>query len=62
MHNFLFQTPGLRAMNDLFDMFGNQLINRKKVKELESLVTVTKGLFGLDREQILFLLLKGYCK
>ncbi|XP_064624156.1 leucine-rich PPR motif-containing protein, mitochondrial-like [Lineus longissimus] len=57
----ILETPGMRAMMDVIDSYGNQLINRKKIKELESLVNVTKGLFSLDREHLLFLLIKGYC-
>ncbi|KAK7483552.1 hypothetical protein BaRGS_00025226, partial [Batillaria attramentaria] len=53
-------TPGLRANMQRLNYYCQNFIERKKIKELEALVDVTKTLFGVDRDNMLFHLMRGY--
>lgn len=57
-----FQTPGLRARNDKFEVFCQRYFQENRVEELENLIQVTKDLMDVDRNSMYFYLLQAYCK
>lgn len=56
------ETPGLRAAMIRIKIGCENFINQNKITELEQLVEITKDMFGLDREEMLFQLIRGYVK
>ena len=57
---YLIQTPGLRARKDRLNLVCERYVEEKRVTELDNLVKITKGLFGIDRVGLYNHLLKAY--
>ena len=56
----MIQTPGLRARKDRLNLVCERYVEEKRVTELDNLVKITKGLFGIDRVGLYNHLLKAY--
>ncbi|XP_025105551.1 leucine-rich PPR motif-containing protein, mitochondrial-like [Pomacea canaliculata] len=56
----ILETPGLRASKQRLSYYCQHFIESGKIKELETLVEITKDLFGADRDNMLFHLMRGY--
>ncbi|XP_064602820.1 leucine-rich PPR motif-containing protein, mitochondrial-like isoform X2 [Liolophura sinensis] len=48
------ETPGLRAVMNVLVLACGQFVHERRLKELEDLVSVTKNLFAVDRDEMLF--------
>ncbi|XP_076463614.1 leucine-rich PPR motif-containing protein, mitochondrial-like [Babylonia areolata] len=58
----IMETPGLRANMQRLNYYCQSFIERNMIKELEMLVEVTKDMFAVDRDNMLFHLIRGYVK
>ncbi|XP_014772085.2 leucine-rich PPR motif-containing protein, mitochondrial [Octopus bimaculoides] len=56
----ILETPGIRAAMIRLKIGCETLISKEKISELEQLVEMTKNLFGVDRDEMLFQLIRGY--
>ncbi|KAK7104135.1 leucine-rich PPR motif-containing protein, mitochondrial-like [Littorina saxatilis] len=56
----IMETPGLRANMQRLNYYCQSFIERNMIKELEALAEVTKEMFGIDRDNMLFHLIRGY--
>ncbi|CAH1792411.1 unnamed protein product [Owenia fusiformis] len=54
------ETPGLRAITDLHLSACDRYIDNREVTHLRNLVDITKDFYGVDRDNMLFMLIKGY--
>ncbi|XP_074662097.1 leucine-rich PPR motif-containing protein, mitochondrial-like [Tubulanus polymorphus] len=57
----ILETPGLRALMEPLKIFSSNFIRDHRLSELETLVSVTKNMFAVDKEELLFQLVRGYC-
>ncbi|XP_029642790.1 leucine-rich PPR motif-containing protein, mitochondrial [Octopus sinensis] len=58
----ILETPGIRAAMIRLKIGCETLISKEKISELEQLVEMTKNLFGVDRDEMLFQLIRGYVR
>lgn len=58
----IIETPGLRANMQRLNYYCQSFIERDMIKELEMLAEVTKDMFAIDRDNMLFHLIRGYVK
>ncbi|KAL8619576.1 hypothetical protein ACOMHN_019632 [Nucella lapillus] len=58
----IMETSGLRANMQRLNYHCQSFIERNMIKELEMLVDVTKDMFAVDRDNMLFHLMRGYVK
>ncbi|GAB1609607.1 leucine-rich PPR motif-containing protein, mitochondrial-like [Argonauta hians] len=58
----ILETPGIRASMIRLKVGCENLVSKDKVTELEQIVELTKNLFGVDRDEMLFQLIRGYVK
>ncbi|XP_041351450.1 leucine-rich PPR motif-containing protein, mitochondrial-like [Gigantopelta aegis] len=56
----ILETPGLRARMPRLVFACNRFIREKKLTALENLVNITRDLFDVDRDEMLFHLMRGY--
>lgn len=54
------ETPGLRAQMGRLETICQRLLNSGHISELEQFVSLTKSLFGIDRDRMYQFLLQGY--
>lgn len=56
----IFKTPGMRGLQDRLDNYCRGLMKSSRLRELEDLISVTKNLFGTDRDKLYQYLIRGY--
>lgn len=56
----IIETPGLRASMPVLSQGLDRLVQNRREEDVTALVTITKDLFGCDREEMLFSLIRVY--
>ncbi|KAL5009364.1 hypothetical protein ScPMuIL_014945 [Solemya velum] len=56
------ETPGIRAMMARLKVSSNKFLSNNMVTEMEKLVDITKDMFAIDRDDMLFQLMRLYVK